>query len=204
MKLLSIELDALLDGALKGNFSDNNILIFSRYYLPEDFDPYDFVSDIDLSPHEEEIFNHASLCFKAELSAKRLIARAEQHSMGLRSKLISRGFGSSIAKIVVSSLQERCLLDDERYGVLWLQNRISSSSAYSPKKLLFSLRNKGISRDDANNAMKKVMSFDTEYALLDKYIKKNKLLISQPDLKYSLSYEGFSRDTLNEFFDENT
>ena len=204
MKLLSIELDISLDGALKGSFSDNVELKFSSIYLPEGFDPYTFDPDYDLSPMEEEAFRHAAECFKVEAEAKKFISRAEQHSFGLKVKLFKKGYNTAIIKEVISSLEERKLLDNYRYSELWLRSRVSSSSAHSPRKLLVSLLNKGISTKDANNALKEVINFETEYALLEKYIVKNKLSISDTDkLKYKLRFDGFSRDVLNEFFDEN-
>ena len=132
---------------------------------------------------------------KAEKAALRLIARAEQSSLGLTAKLESRGYDSAVAKTVVSGLLERNLLNDGRYAECWIRSRLGR--APSPQWLLASLGRKGIDRDSSEKALKRVLDPETEYALLLRYLEK----ICLPGSKRAiLKHKGFSFEVLDRFF----
>ena len=166
-------------------------------------------ADRELSSGEEQAFQFAADCLKAEKSALRLIARAEQNSLGLTAKLERRRFDAAVVKTVVDRFLEQNLLDNGRYAERWIRSRLSCGKAVSPQWLLVNLAKRGISREDSRKALAKVLDPETEYALLVRYLEKtglDKTFI--PDnteytsLRAKLKYEGFSFDILDKFFDD--
>jgi len=156
---------------------------------------------------EEDAF--AASCSKAEKAALKLIARAEQSSLGLTVKLQQRGFDDAVAKAVVSALKRQNLLDDKRYAELWIRSRISIGKAQSPKWLLASLAKRGIDRDSSKMVLNEILDDEAEYALLLKYLekieslnKKKALDKRESLLKNQLKYEGFSKDALDRYFNQ--
>ena len=147
---------------------------------------------------DEETTLYTSLCYKAEEISLKLIARAEQNSVGLMTKLEKKGFKTDVIRAVVSGLLERGLLNDERYAELWLRSRLKKK-AQSPAWLLASLRKKGIDRYSSSKALEKTLDPDTEYAFLLKYIERR----GMPAIgdKAKLKYEGFSKEVLDRYFD---
>ena len=142
-----------------------------------------------------------STCSKAEKAALRLIARAEQTSFGLAVKLERKGFEAAVVREVIEQLLDRKLLDDERFAELWIRSCLVRK-APSPIWLQASLMKRGIDRDSSLRAIKKVLDYDTEYALLLKYIEKMDVSKNkkQINLKTKLKSEGFSYETLERIF----
>ena len=216
MKLISL-VAGRKHGPVKAELSDGSSLEFTAEYLayggiePEVSPPVFTVPETgrDLSSGEEEAFRFAADCYRAEKVALRLIARAEQYSFGLISKLERRGFSDVTVKTVVSCLLNRNLLNDRRYAELWLRTRLGSGKAFSPRWLLISLGKKGIDKDSSQKALKEMLDPETENALLERFLKKNRR--KNPGLsgkggrnseKSLLKYEGFSFDVLNSYFDD--
>ena len=160
------------------------------------------------TPEEDaEIF--ADSCLKAEKAALKLIARAEQNSLGLTTKLEQRGFSAAVAKSVVSALKIRNLLDDRRYAELWIRSRLSMGKAQSPKWLLASLVKRGIDMDSSKKVLNGILDQEAEYALLLKYLEKLSLFNKKKPvqkrenfIKNQLKYEGFSKDALDRYFNK--
>jgi len=145
---------------------------------------------------------------KAEKTALNLIARAEQCSAGLSRKLEKRKHDTSVINKVIFNLTEKKLIDDSRYSRFWLQSRLRFTR--SPRQLLSSLCAKGIDRDDAQSALKSVLDEETEYALLERFVKiYEKKSAKKKDnhgdvtrsLKFLLKNEGFSFQAVQKFFD---
>ena len=158
------------------------------------------------NPENDEVSHFTALCHKAEESALKLIARAEQNSFGLAAKLEKKGFQPAVIKTVISGLLDRDLLNDERYASLWLRSRLKKK-AQSPKTLLTSLRKRGIDRHSSKKALEEILDADTEYALLLKYIEapENSKLAGKGDkfyrLRLQLKYERFSVESIDRYFD---
>ena len=211
------------DGTFKAEFSDGSSFLFSPEYLPDRFDPALWETSVlntaavntganstgpeyagrDLAQDEEEAFRFAAACYRAESSALRLIARAEQNSLGLTAKLERRGYDAAVVKAVIFSLLDRNLLNDQRYAEIWLRSRLLAKKAESPRRLLFSLRKRGIPRDSSSEAMKTALDGETEYVLLLRYLENawsgdGKRTIS---LKSRLRYEGFSLAAIDRYYD---
>lgn len=193
MNLVSLKVE---NSRIKAEFSDSSPLVFSKEYLPEGFDPGLLESGQELQSPEEEIFRHAAACYRAEKTALRLIARAEQNSFGLRAKLERRGCKTKVAKAVVSRLLERNLLDDQRYAELWIRSRLSTRKKISPRRLEISLRRKGIDRDSLRKALENSLGPEIEYNLLVNYMKNASFPRSY------LKHEGFSGDLIEKYFEK--
>ena len=192
----------LEEGVIEAEFSDGSRLLFSIGYLPEDFNA-NLEGGLELSGQEEEALQFASSCYLAEKVALRLIARAEQSSLGLTAKLERRGHGSPVVKAVVSRLVERNLLNDERFAKLWVHSRLSYGKAQSPLWLRVSLGKKGIDRTLSVKAVETLLDPETEYALLLKYLEKAGISDGKNEnyLKTQLKNEGFSFEVLERYFE---
>jgi regulatory protein len=139
---------------------------------------------------------------RAEKTALRLIARAEQCTNGLTRKLEKRGFTADCTSEVISKLTELNLLDDNRFARLWLESRLHLPR--SPRRLLSSLCARGIDHDDAQTALKNVLDEDTELALLARFARKysRKAKGDPHSLKFLLKSEGFSTAAIKRFLGE--
>ncbi|MDR0624099.1 MAG: recombination regulator RecX, partial [Treponema sp.] len=172
------------DGELKRiELSDGSLFSFRNCYLagfsggPADrAAPEGWVDRLaggdEISAGEEEAFRFAAICLRAERAALRLTARAEQTSRGLFRKLARRGFDDPCISTVLRRLGELGILNDRRFAGLWLRSRLARR-AESPRKLLAGLRSRGIDREDAEGALKSLLDFQYESALLRGYIEQN-------------------------------
>lgn len=198
--------------------SDGSFFSFKTGYLPPVFtDESLFTPGIaegrEISAGEEAGFRFASACLRAERAALRLIARAEQTVSGLGRKLERRRNEPACVRVVVSRLAETGLVDDRRFARLWLETRLGRRRD-SPRRLLSALRNRGIGREDAETALKSVLNDETEWALLGRFIEKQRHLRgfriaeTRPEtdvirsLRFNLKSEGFSSGVIQRFFDE--
>ncbi|MDR2094255.1 MAG: recombination regulator RecX [Treponema sp.] len=182
--------------------SDGAMFSFNSCYLPEEYrDPVFWSLGRDLGPSEEDCCRFAASCFRAERQALRLVGRAEQTSRGVFLKLLKRGFSDACARAVIDHLSGLDIVNDQRYAELWLRSRLSRGS--SPRRLLASLRNRGIDRVSVQVACKSVFTVENEFALLVSYIKKNHLEF-EDDLhtfKFILKREGFSSIVLENYLE---
>ena len=183
--------------------SDGSLFSFKTCYLHPVFN---IAEGVEINEVEEEGLRFASACLRAEKTALRLIARAEQTTMGLARKLEKRGHDSACVRHMISQLCESGLLDDRRYARLWLDARISRQRT-SPRRLLIALNARGIDRDDTAFALKEALDDDAEFLLLKRYAEKlhRKGKINSDDgrsLKYLLKSEGFSSLAIQRFLTE--
>jgi regulatory protein len=140
---------------------------------------------------------------RAEKIALRLIARAEQCSLGLKRKLEKRKIEAACADDVISHLCELKLVDDSRYAKLWIESRLRF--ARSPRRLLVSLCGRGIDMDEAESVLKAALDEDTEHKMLAHFAKKYSRKIRQMDglsLKLFLKNEGFSPQAINNYIND--
>jgi regulatory protein len=205
MTIVSLKTEA--DGEIrKIELSDGSFFSFKPCYLPPVFivDESLYTPSMgegrEITSHDEDAFRFAAACLRAEKSALRLIAHAEQNSFGLSRKLEKRRFETAYIRQVVSRLEELGLLDDRRYVQLWLEARISRR-ADSPRRLLFFLRARGIERDDAESGLNTALTPDAEWSLLLRYVKKlekskrfKKNIVSPKNICLSAGEDGFAND----------
>ena len=164
----------------------------------------DLSSDIEDNSEDSDIL-------KVQNAALRLIARAEQYSLGLRAKLIKRGFPSGITAEVILDLSEKNLINDERYAELWIRSRISGGRALSPRDLQSSLGKKGIDNITIKKALETALDSSSESLLLKSFLKKKKNIDETAELDEKtirnlwaeLKYEGFSAENLEIYFENN-
>jgi len=168
-------------------------------------------SDIsrEIASGDEAAMCQASACLRAEKTALRLIARAEQCTNGLRLKLEKKGYETACIDTVIDRLTSLQLLDDSRFARLWLTSRIRLPR--SPKRLFTALRARGIDHDDAGAALKNVLDDDAEYAMLLRFVRKYMRKTARKNesedvirsLKYMLKSEGFSSVAIQRYLEEN-
>jgi len=218
MTIVSIKSET--GGLLRIELSDGSLFSFRADYLPPLFLDENsgglgmaaaFTDGYELNAGEEESFRFASSCLRAEKTALRLIARAEQNVFRLSCKLEKRGFDSACARAVIFRLSGLNLIDDRRYARLWLESRVSRQAA-SPRRLLGSLCARGISRDDAEPALRETLDEETELRLLERFAEKLKRKHKIDDsngeeyarrsLKFLLKSEGFSSRAIQCFLEE--
>ena len=182
--------------------SDGSLFSFRICYLPPV--PTAMAEGSEISAVEEAAFRFASACLRAEKAALRLIARAEQCTLGLARKLEKRGHETACVNAALSRLIELKLVDDLRFARLWLESRLRLTR--SPRRLLSSLAGRGIDREDAQFALKTVLDEETELALLTRFAEKHSRKaanrrVEGRSLKYLLKSEGFSPQIIQQFFD---
>jgi regulatory protein len=162
-----------------------------------------YVPGRELSLEEEEALLFAASCYRTERSALRLISRAEQAAGNLARKLERRGYAAAAVKVVLSRLRELEILDDRRYAELWIRSRLARR-AESPRALASALRSRGIGKEDLQGALKSTLNFEAEWALLQRYLEKNRSPEGEKGLalKYRLKSEGFSGSVLERYWEE--
>ena len=206
MEIVSIKTD-LKGEAGRIELSDGSLFSFKNCYLPKELidnyteNPIEAAGK-EIASYEEAAFRFASACLRAEKSALRLIARAEQCTFGLSRKLEKRGHEAACARAAITRLLELNLLNDNRFACLWLESRLRL--AKSPRRLLVSLCGKGIDHDDAQAALKTVLDEETEFLILTRFVKKSARKSggkgeSARALKYLLKSEGFSFRAIERF-----
>ncbi|MDR0731517.1 MAG: RecX family transcriptional regulator [Treponema sp.] len=189
------------DDTRRLELSDGSLFSFKPCYLGAVFfDDTRYTAGTELSPGEEEQFRFASSCLRGEKAALRLVGRAEQTGFGLGRKLEKAGYPRSCVNAVLARLRELNIVDDSRYARMWLQARLGRR-AEGPRRLLAALRQRGISRQDAETALLTVLNPAAEKALLDNYLKKNRLPETggTPDIARILKREGFSPDLIRSY-----
>jgi len=209
------------DRICRVGLSDGSLFSFRNCYLPPEMiitysEPRnseasctfltntDNTNETEITAFEEAAFRRASACLRAEKTALRLIARAEQCEAGLRRKLEKRGHEAACVNAVIERLCSLQLLDDARFARLWLESRLRLPR--SPRRLLTALCSRGIPRDDAESAIKNVLDDDTEYALLQRFARKlaRRKKHDENDsrsLKYLLKNEGFSHTAIQRYLE---
>ncbi|MDR0721494.1 MAG: RecX family transcriptional regulator [Treponema sp.] len=179
--------------------SDGSLFSIKLVYVPSEYYPQALcVVDKVLSSQEEEALRFAASCVRAEGQALRLVARAEQSSLGLSRKLKQRGHAAPCVQRVVSRLIEQAIISDYRYAQMWLRGRLARRLE-SPRYLLTALCSRGIDRDMAQKALTGVLDFDTEVAMLNQYLEKKHPIRngSSTNLRQKLKYEGFSSSVID-------
>ncbi|MDR0629720.1 MAG: recombination regulator RecX [Treponema sp.] len=179
--------------------SDGSLFSIKLVYLPSEYYPQALcVADKVLSNQEEGALRFAASCVRAESQALRLVARAEQSSQGLARKLTQRGHTAPCVQRVVSRLIEQAIISDYRYAQMWLHARLARRLE-SPRYLITALCSRGIDRNIARKALTEVLDFDTELAMLNRYLEKKHLIQngSSINLRQNLKYEGFSSPVID-------
>ncbi|MDR2248001.1 MAG: RecX family transcriptional regulator [Treponema sp.] len=153
--------------------SDGTLFSLKTVYLPPEYDvEMLFVPGRDLSGAEVESLHFAASCYRAERSALRLVARAEQCVSGLSAKLQARSFTASCVQAVLNRLCSLEVVSDERFALRWFRARLGRSGgpAPSPRGLVVALCRRGIPRETAQKALRSLLTPDAERLLVKRYL----------------------------------
>lgn len=108
-------------------------------------DPKSITAGIELTEETEAALLTAAEVHKAEARGLALLARAEQSSFMLKTKLLSRGFSERAVCIALERLTRAGYLDDERFAHTYLRSRLSRRGGREgPASLEAALRRHGI------------------------------------------------------------
>lgn len=81
-----------------------------------------------------------------------LLARRDHSVQELRQKLLQRNYSPDTVEIVLTRLQEKGYLDDERFARIWIRSRLRKQPE-SPAMLKAGLLKKGVDRQTAEDAL---------------------------------------------------
>ncbi len=124
-------------------------------------DPKSIVAGVELTEEAEAALHSAAEVRKAEARGLALLARSEQSSFMLKTKLLSRGFSESAVCLALERLATAGYLDDERFARSYLRSRLSRRRGREgPASLEAALRRHGI--DSALAASSIAAVLDTE------------------------------------------
>ena len=167
---------------LKLNLSDGSALTAGAAYLPPAFSGAFLRAGAPVGPEAEAALRLAAESLAAERTALRLIARCEQCRRGLEQKLRRRGHGPEAAAAVLDRLAALDLLNDRRFGELWLRSRLGRENR-GPRPLRMLLAARGLGREDAEAALEATLTAEAEAALLERCVKKAGFRAARPGVK---------------------
>jgi regulatory protein len=106
---------------------------------------------------------------EAEKRGIALLARAEQSAFMLRAKLEAREFSRKAVALALDRLSAEGLLDDRRFARAYAASRLAhrSSKAEGPASLVAALRERGIDRTQAAEAVAELLGPEERSAALE-------------------------------------
>ena len=147
---------------------------------------------LDVSDTEAADLLNAALVYSAECAAMTYLARAEQSRFGLSRKLLHKGIDKNAVKEALDYLESVSYLDDRRYASAWLRSR-SIDHAEGRIRLSAELAARGISKQNADDAIKEYFETVDEAALCQKAYEKLLRLRKTPEkVQAALLRSGFS------------
>jgi regulatory protein len=165
----------------------------------------DLVAGAELDEASSSALALAAEAFEAEKRGLSLLARAEQSTFMLKNKLEGREFSRRAVALALNRLTASGLLDDRRFAGAFAASRLSRirSKAEGPASLVSALRERGIDRAVAAEAVTELLGPDERTAALEKaVIKETKRSGGNKDeLRRRLRALGFKSDEIAEFFD---
>jgi len=204
-KALAIESVEAGRGTLKVSLNDGSALTIGTVYLPPELPEAFFCPGAIITDEAGTAIDNAAACLAAEQAALRLIARAEQCTVGLARKLEQRRHKAEIVRIALARLTEMDLINDARFSELWLKPKISRGSK-GPRTLLVSLQSRGIDAKTARAALDTLLTDDAEAALLRRCLEKAHIKHWETEgekrrIRFFLKAEGFSAAAIDDFFE---
>jgi regulatory protein len=204
-------------------FFDGSSAEINIAYLPPDFSGAFLRPGAELGEEAGAAIFLAAACASAEKAALRLVMRAEQCFAGLKRKLARRKHREEAVAAVLERLAALNLVNDSRYAELWLKSRIRRGSK-APRTLKLALREKGIDRLTAEEALNAALAAETtapgalagnaappgiagaapEIALIRRFLKKaaRKAPERPGAIRQLLRFEGFSPAAIQSYFEE--
>ena len=184
---------------LNARLSDGSFFLFRIGYLPSGA-PVP-AAGLELTEEHSSAYRIASATYAAELAALRLVSLSEHSRYLLSLKLRKREFTAGTIKVVIDRLERLGLLDDERYAELWLTFRVASKNE-GRSKLLAGLLARGVPKEAADHALRKVVTEEAEIAAVRRLAAKAKIDIEHIDAKTrnKLRAAGFSGKVVSAAF----
>jgi len=204
-KALAIESVEAGRGTLKVSLNDGTTLTIGTIYLPPELPEAFFCPGAIITDEAGIALDCAAACLAAEQAALRLIARAEQCTVGLSRKLEQRRHSAEIVRIALARLTEMDLVNDARFAELWLKPKISRGSK-GPRTILAALQSRGIDAKTARAALDALLTEDAEAALLRRCLEKAHIKQWETEgekrqIRFFLKAEGFSATAIESYFE---
>ena len=183
---------------------------FSFSVCPDQLEELGFALSVlvpgsELSVEETALLELADRAKEAESRALALLARAEQSSFMLKTKLEQRGFEGHAIELALSRLRSSRLLDDARFASAFIRSRLarSGSKPEGPTTLAAALREKGLDRETAATALSEALGPEERAealrAAVEKLSKRGRL--DKDELKRRLRMLGYRSDEISELFE---
>ena len=183
-------------------FIDDNY----AFSIPEqDYNKNKLYKDITLSQEQLDDIRNKILVRAARERAVRYLTFKDRSEYEIFNKLVDAGFDRSVAQNAVNELKAIGYLDDTRFAMKYLSERIRTK-ALSKKTLGYELKNKGIDNEIIEKALSEFEIDDYEVALREgkrkfgKYDLKDKK-IEQKVCRFLL-HRGFSYEIVNKVLRE--
>lgn len=158
------------------------------------------ISEEQLSVIRDKVLVHA-----ARERAVRYLTYRDRSENEILTKLIDAGFDANVAQNAVNELRTIGYLDDTRYAMKYLSERIRTK-ALSKKSLGFELKNKGIDEEIIEKALSEFEIDDYEVALREGKRKFGKYNLDDKKIEQKayrfLLHRGFSYEIVNKVIKE--
>ena len=148
----------------KEAFTEVSISTGASFFISDsDYLAFPFGKGDEIGPDVVEQLERGHKLILCRSKALSLLDLAEHSAFMLRAKLRQRGFEASVVEAVIAQLKEKNYLDDGRFARLWVSSRLRRNPA-GKSVLVSGLREKGVSAQDAEDAVSEILD---EEALLE-------------------------------------
>ncbi len=183
-------------------FIDDNY----SFSIPEqDYISNKLYEDMIISEEQLSIIRDKVLVRSARERAVRYLTFKDRSEYEILKKLIDAGFDKNVAQNAVDELRTIGYLDDTRYAMKYLSERIRTK-ALSKKSLGFELKNKGIDKEIIEKALSEFEIDDYEVALREGKRKFGKYDLNDKKTEQRayrfLLHRGFSYEIVNKVIKE--
>jgi regulatory protein len=158
----------------------------------------------ELEEEESGLLALAAEAREAETRGLALVARAEQSTFMLRAKLEARGFSRKATAIALERLAANGFLSDRRFALAYAASRLArrSSKAEGPASLAAALRERGIDRTTAAEALAELLGPEERARALASAAEKaaKRSGGDREQLRDRLRELGFKSDEISDYF----
>lgn len=183
-------------------FIDDNY----SFSIPEqDYINNKLYKDTIISEEQLSVIRDKVLVRSARERAVRYLTYKDRSEYEILKKLVDAGYDESVAQNAVNELKTIGYLDDTRYAMKYLSERIRTK-ALSKKTLGYELKNKGIDENIIEKALSEFEIDDYEVALRESKKKFGKYDINERKIEQKvyrfLLHRGFSYEIVNKVIRE--
>lgn len=183
-------------------FIDNN---YSFTIPEEDYIINELYEETVISEEQLSVIREKVLVRAARERGVRYLTYKDRSENEILTKLIEAGFDANVAQSAVNELKTIGYLDDTRYAMKYLSERIRTK-ALSRKALGLELKNKGIDKEIIDKALSEFETDDYEVALREGKKKFGKYNINNKKIEQKayrfLLHRGFSYEIVNKVIRE--